>query len=515
MTVAEHCIQFIENLTLVGDHSGKPFLLRPWQRQIITNLYRGDVTKLFLLLSRKNGKTQIAAGICMFHLLCMKNQQILGAAASQEQASRLYDAMEQMVRADPVLNQLCEIIPSKKRIVCEATNSFYCAVTSGGDVQHGYSPTLVVMDELHSWTQPKHRKLHAALTTGFGARANPLTICISTQTADRTSLAHEEFEFARKLKGRIENGKVKRSGQNENPSYLAVLYYADEKSDWTDKNLWKRVNPALGDFLNEKFLDEEFKLAQQIPSRQNYFRQYYLNVPIDSLGKWMDMALWDKCRKPLLEDYTRFKCWGGLDIAPVNDLSVFTLLFDVDGVYHVRSWFWCPSADILQRSKIEQVPYDQWAKSGHITPCGTNTTDFSVIRRDIAAICSKYRVQKIGADRSHAYEIAQFLIEQGYDVEWFRPGFESMGKPTARLEKLVMDREIVHDGNPVMDYCISNVVCESDAAENIRPSNRLRRKQDKIDGAISLIIALGMAIWDESTPEFESVYASSDASIWL
>lgn len=122
----------------------------------------------------------------------------------------------------------------------------------------------------------------------------------------------------------------------------------------------------MGDFLNEKFLDEEFKLAQQIPSRQNYFRQYYLNVPIDSLGKWMDMALWDRCKGKMPDDLSQYKCWGGLDIAPVNDLSAFSLLFDVDGIYHVKSWFWCPSADILQRSKIEQVPYDLWAKSGHI-----------------------------------------------------------------------------------------------------------------------------------------------------
>lgn len=130
----------------------------------------------------------------------------------------------------------------------------------------------------------------------------------------------------------------------------------------------------------------------------------------------------------------------------------------------------------------------------HSSFCSGNSTDFKQIRNDIRDICEKYRVQKIGADRSHAYDVAQGLIEDGIDVEWFRPGFESMGRPTARLEKLVIDGKIVHPANPVLDYCVSNVVCESDAAENIRPSNKLRRKQDKIDGAIALIIALVMAI---------------------
>ncbi|MEZ5943933.1 MAG: terminase large subunit [Planctomycetaceae bacterium] len=519
MDLSTRATQFIQNLTLVGDHSGQPFTLRPWQQPIIEALFRTRdgqriVSKMFLLLPRKNAKSTLVAAICLFSLLCLgNNQQILCAAATQEQAARVYDIMCEMIRADDTLNKLCEIIPSKCRIVCEATNSFYAAVTSGGDALHGYSPTLVVLDELHAFTQPKHRRLHAALTTGFGARANPLTILISTQTSDRNSIASEEFEYARRLKCRIENGKVKRSGQYSNEKYLACLYYANEKADWTSRAVWKAVNPALGDFLHESFLEDEFQLAQKIPSRANYFRQFFLNVPIDSLGKWMDMSLWDACRGPEI-DLRDYPCWGGLDLAPVNDLSAFVLLFDVDGVYHVRPYFWCPSADILKRSQVEQVPYDHWRDAGHIRVCSGDTTDFRQIRAEINEICSPYRVQKIGADRSHAYDVAQGLIEDGYEVEWFRPGFESMGRPTARLEKLVIDRTLVHSGSPVLDYCMSNVICEEDAAGNIRPSNRLRRKQDKIDGASALIVALGMAMWSQRS-EFESVYGSDDCSIWL
>lgn len=268
MELSSLAIEFVERLTLVGDHSGQPFVLRNWQKQILKALFKTKnnhrvVSNFFLLLPRKNGKIQIAAAICLFAPFCMGNSpQILSAAATPEQASRIFDAMCEMIRADEILSKLCESIPSKSRIVCEATNSFYCAVTSGGDALHGYSPTLVVLDELHAFTQPKHRRLHAALTTGFGTRSNPLTILISTQTADRSSLAHEESDYARKLKGRIENGKMKRSGTVSNEKYLSVLYYADEEADWTDKNLWNQVNPALGDYLNESFLEDEIKVAQ-------------------------------------------------------------------------------------------------------------------------------------------------------------------------------------------------------------------------------------------------------------
>lgn len=61
----------------------------------------------------------------------------------------------------------------------------------------------------------------------------------------------------------------------------------------------------------------------------------------------MDMSLWDRCRGTS-PDLTQYKCWGGLDLAPVCDLSTFALLFDVDGVNHVQPYFWSPAADIMK-----------------------------------------------------------------------------------------------------------------------------------------------------------------------
>jgi phage terminase large subunit-like protein len=49
--------------------------------------------------------------------------------------------------------------------------------------------------------------------------------------------------------------------------------------------------------------------------------------------------------------------------------------------------------------------------------------------------------------------------------------------------------KITHDGNPVLAWMIGNVVGHYDAKENVCP--RKERPENKIDGAVALIMAIG------------------------
>lgn len=511
MDLYEHAVEFIENLTLVGDYGGEPVVLRPWQKQILKALLKTQsgrriVSKCLILLPRKNGKTFLIASLCLFFLMCGgKNQEIISAASSEKQARLVFNAMREIIENDPELDEMLEIIPSAGRIVFAETNSFYVAVSSGGAALHGLSPTTIIMDEIHAFDKPRHQDLYAALTTGSGARKNPLIVMISTQTAERGSLAHTEFEYARQIRGRIENGKVIKSGSIDNPSYLSVLYYADpDKHDWTDKTVHRLVNPAYGDFLQADDLDKAFKLALDIPSQQQSFKQFRLNMMDASSRKWMDMSLWDKCKGDLPDDLTRYKCLGaGLDCAPVHDLSALSLLFDVDGKIAVLPFAWCNDEDIETRTKLEGVPYRYWQEQGFIKLFEGSSTDYEILQQDVLDICEKYRVPIVGADMQKGFEIGQFLSKHGVDVQWVKPYFPSMSPPMMRLEKLVIDQKLLHAGHPVLDYCVGNVIPEYDGQKLIRPSNRLRRDQDKIDLAVSTMLALAVSM----TPEPEqSVY---------
>ena len=83
-------------------------------------------------------------------------------------------------------------------------------------------------------------------------------------------------------------------------------------------------------------------------------------------------------------------------------------------------------------------------------------------------------------------------------------GFYSMAAPTAELERLINRGELRHDGNPVMRWNVGNCCLELDAAGNMKPSKR--RSSDKIDGVVSLLMALGRAMVAEALRP--SVYES-------
>jgi phage terminase large subunit-like protein len=278
---------------------------------------------------------------------------------------------------------------------------------------------------------------------------------------------------------------------------LAVLYYATPDDDWHDKRLWKRVAPALGDFLSEKEYEEQYKLACDIPSRQQVFKTLYLNMPCDAHERWMDTARWASC-KEVLDIPEGSECWAGLDLAPVHDLSSLALVFPLEGKLRVLSFNWCSEEDIVARSKVEKVPYDLWSKAGHITPTPGNATDFARVRQGIIELSKRFRIRTLAADKIHAFQLGQELQEAGITVQWFGQGFISMGPATARLEKLVREQGLSHPANPVLDYCLANVRCETDAAGNQKPSNRLRLRHEKIDAAVALIMAVGVHMSNES-----------------
>jgi phage terminase large subunit-like protein len=56
----------------------------------------------------------------------------------------------------------------------------------------------------------------------------------------------------------------------------------------------------------------------------------------------------------------------------------------------------------------------------------------------------------------------------------------------------VLQKKLVHDGDPVLGWMVSNVVAHLDAKDNIYP--RKERAENKIDGIVALIMALSRAI---------------------
>ena len=151
-------IDFLQLLKLTGDFYGKPFELLPWQKEIIANVYgaltddgRRQYKYAYLELPKKNGKTELIAGMAIDH--CLNDGpsgQIYCCAAEREQASLVYIAAKQKIEQDEYLESVFRVVDSKKEIHNTETGTFIKVLSAEAYSKHGLNPTVVIFDELHA-----------------------------------------------------------------------------------------------------------------------------------------------------------------------------------------------------------------------------------------------------------------------------------------------------------------------------------------------------------------------------
>jgi len=113
----------------------------------------------------------------------------------------------------------------------------------------------------------------------------------------------------------------------------------------------------------------------------------------------------------------------------------------------------------------------------------------------------RFEIGECCFDPAQLTQFATELGEQGLTMVEVRPTVLNFSPAMKELEELVAGGRFHHNGDPVLSWAISNVVCHRDAKDNIYP-----RKDDaakKIDPAIALIMALSRAMVG---PEAEKEY---------
>ena len=165
-------------------------------------------------------------------------------------------------------------------------------------------------------------------------------------------------------------------------------------------------------------------------------------------------------------------------------------------------FFWLPEDTLHYRARVDHVPYETWNAHGLFNTTDGNVVDYRAIRMFIAELYTQYNIKEIAYDRWQATEMVQNLMEDGYTMVPFGQGFRDMSPPTKELLRLVLTKQIAHDGNPVLRWMVDNAIVKTDPAGNIKMDKE--KSQEKIDGAIAMVMALDRALRHEA--EKASVY---------
>ena len=484
---ANKAISFIETFIThtKGELTGKPFILEDWQKEIVGNIFgwknkETDLRKyrtVFIEVPRKNGKTTLCAAIGIYMLFADRERgaEIYAAAGDRNQAGIVFEIAKGMIANNVELSSRGKVF--RNSITNESKGNFFQAISSDSKTKHGFNANCIIFDELH--TQP-NRDLWDTLTTSTGARREPLTIAITTAGYDRQSICYELYNYAKRV--------LDKSISDE--SFYPVIYEAEAEDDITLESTWKKANPNYGISLRKDYMERESKRAIELPSYQNTFKRLMLNIWTESQTKWIGHDEWMECHQEF--DYSTLEgkeCWGGLDLASTRDLSAFVLVFNVNGKFIVKPYIFIPKENAKKRSDRDGVNYVEWLRDGHVFGTEGDVQDYHFIRAKINELSKKYRIQTICYDRWNASQTVIDLQNDGANLDPFGQGFVSMSMPTKALEVEIIAKNIIHDNNPCLNWCLSNITIQEDPAGNIKPNKS--KSVDRIDPIVALIMALG------------------------
>lgn len=508
-----------------GEWAGQEFELGPWQQFIVYSLFgwkKSDGTRRFRVahveVARKNGKTTLWAGVGMYLFFAdgEPGAEVYCAATKKDQARILFSEAERMRKASPALAQRISKFRDNMNVI--ATASKFEPLGSDEDTLDGLNIHGALVDELHAH---KTRALWDVLDTATGARRQPLLAAITTAGFNRESICWKQHEYGE----RVLEGLV------EDDSFFVYIACLDKDDDWDDEENWPKANPNLGISVKLDDLRRKANKAKNETTALNSFLRLHLNVWTQQNTRWMPLDKWNECvgaslsgsdacvlRKEIEAELAGRRCYAALDLSSKIDLTCYLKLFppiESDPRWIVVPRFFMPEDNVQKRVKEDRIPYDVWIREGFIEATEGNVVDYDYIIRAVAGYDDpvskqhlagdrdRYEILEIAFDPWNATQTANDLKKQDLVVVEFRQGYASMSEPTKHLMTLVLGKKLAHLGNPVLRWMAGNMVVKSDEAGNLKPNKD--KSSEKIDGIVSLIMAIGRAIANPE-PDGGSVY---------
>ncbi len=499
---ADRVVTFFSELLVhtKGVHARTPFVLAGWQEVDIVRPLFGTVrwsdefdryvrrfTVAYIVIARKNGKSELAAAIQLYLLVGddEESAEIYGAAKDTKQAGKVFEPALRMMQLSPTLRKRLKHNKNSRRIYDEKTASYYEIITSDAEGELGHNPHGFVLDEVLS--QPDD-SLWNAMRTAAGTRTQPLMLAITTETNQPASFGASLIDEAERIQ----------ADQGRAPHIFAYVRKTPDDADPWDETVWTYANPALGDFLTWSSLRQEALEARNDPSKENAFRQYRLNQRVQQVTRYVPMELWNanvgevavspEWLVPKLEGR---RCWAGLDLSSKLDLTAWALLFD-DGWVTWR--FWAPESVVPLLDKHTDGRFPRWASDGWVKVTDGDVIDYDQVYADIGVDHDRYAIDGITYDKWSGEPVRQQIEKRtGLSMVESDTTYTRMTAPMLEFMRLLTDRGLKHGGNPVAGWMAEALEAKhpADDPDRVRPVKPDRGKSGKrIDGLPALFFAL-------------------------
>lgn len=475
--------------------------LEPWQCFILTTVYGWvhATTRLRRFLEvyeeepRKQGKSAKGSGTLLYMLTAdgEHGAECYTAATTKDQARIVFDDAKSMATKSPGLSTHLGLAILQHSLTVAATSSKAAPLAAEGSTLDGLNVHFALLDELHAH---RTRAVYDVIDTARGAREQSLLWTITTAGTDRSGICYERRTYVTKiLEGVVQDERV-----------FGIIYTIDEGDDYFDPASWAKANPNWGVSVMPDEMAAQARKAEGTPSALSNFLTKRLNVWVSGESPWMDMRAWDRCADPTLRDpqvHAGAKAWIGLDLAQKRDFAAVSLAFEVDGVWHVCTRLYLNELAIQESGNAH---LSGWSRQGYVQVTDGDITDFDVVADDLRELCRTFDVQEIAFDPALSMYFAGKLLEEGLPMVEITQRAMFFTPPLIQVENLVHEKKLRHDGNPVMTWMVSNLVVKVSKFNELRAPTK-ERPENKIDGPIAMLMALGRALSDSQEAASPSI----------
>lgn len=476
-----------------GKSQGQYFELLPYQQWIYASIFGWKwkstgfrvTEKALLFIARKNGKTALAAAICITQLLLDKNngQEIDFVANTGSQARIGFEMTHKFAKSLDPYNMIFQ--KRRDSIKMPVTDSEVDVLNADGMTLDGRNASTFIQDE---FAAAKDWYVWENMSSSQAFQQQPLAIAITS--ANFLLDGYPCYEL-RKTCISILKGEV------EDDTQFAALYELDEDDDYlNDETCWVKANPGLPSGVVElKFLRNRVQTAKNQPFLEFAVKTKQFNMFCQSSDTWIRSEYIKACMEEVnLKDYYGEYAYGGVDLSSTSDLTCTTVMFPPNksrkvhpDKYVFKTFIYIPA--IALEESVNKTTYKNWIDHDNAFMTSGNVVDYDWILKDQINLQDTIYYASIAYDAYNATQWAINATNAGLPLVPFAQNLGNFNRPTKQLDMLIRSGKCIIDENPAIIWCFNNVKLKIDYNENIKPDKATA--EAKIDPVISMCEALG------------------------
>lgn len=426
------------------------------------------IREYFLLISKKNSKSTIAAGIMVTSLiLCFrKDEEHLILAPTKEVADNSFKPAAGMIRENKKLSAIFHIQDHVRTITHRVTRNSLKVVAADTDTVSGKKSGRVLVDE--HWVFGKRANasgMFMEATGGQVSREEGWVIYLTTQSEDPPAgVFKEKLQYYRDV----------RDGKIDDPKSLGVIYeFPDamiKAEGYLEPTNFYITNPNMGRSVSAEWLADNLKKNQA--KTDGSFQQFlakHLNVEIGMnlrTDRWAGADFWQVAAEPgLTLDALLDRCEVavvGIDGGGLDDLLGLAVLGRERETRRWLLWTHAWAHEIVLKRRAEIAPRLQdFAAAGELTLVERPGQDVAAVADIVCRVRDAGRLpekQGIGVDGAGITDVVDELVARDFttdDIVAISQGWKLNGA-IKTTERRVAGGEFVHGGQALMAWCVGN-----------------------------------------------------------